>query len=115
MSSTDDSVTVVSYNRPLTHGAAKALREYGILEERSVNDYGRWTVVELEREPPEEVLRQHELRVEREPDAVFLTDTGERVEIYRDADLVTVAGEEQIIGPEGAVQHAETNDWEKIE
>lgn len=108
---TGDTVTVVSYNRPLTRGARRALDEYGVISERSVNEHGHWTEVDLETEPPEDLLDRHELRVEREPDAVYATDSGERVEIFDGADLVTVNGMEQSISPEDAREHAEANGW----
>lgn len=110
----EDTVTVVSYNRPLTRGATRALDDYGIISEDSVNEHGRWTVVELETEPPEGVLDKHELRVEREPDAVYATDSGERVEIYTDAGEVTVNGMEQTISPTDAREHAEAEGWERV-
>ena len=111
---TGETVTVVSYNRPLTRSARRALDEYGIIREEQTNEHGHWTEVDLETEPPEDVLDRHELRVEREPDAVFRTDHGERVEIFDGADLVTVDGMEQGISPEDAREHAEQNGWDLI-
>lgn len=110
-----ETVTVVSYNRPLTRGARRALDEFGIVSEDSVNEYNRWTVVQLETEPPSEVLEKHELRIEREPDTVYETDMGERVEIYTDPGEVTVGGADQTISPEDAKEHAEREGWERIE
>lgn len=109
----EDSVTVVSYNRPLTRGASRALDEFGIISEDAVNRHGRWTVVELETEPTEDVLDRHELRVERDPDAVYATDSGERVEIF--ADGVEVNGLEQSISPEDAHEHADRAGWERLD
>lgn len=113
MSEDGEPVTVVSYNRPLTRGARKALKPSGIISEDAVNDFGRWTVVELETEPPEDVLDRHELRVEREPDAVFATDSGERVEVY--PDVVEVNGMEQTISPEDAMDHADAHGWDRLD
>jgi hypothetical protein len=110
-----DTITVVSYNRPLTRSARRDLKEYGIRSEDAVNDYGRWTVVELDREPPEDVLDRHELRLEREPDAVYATDSGERVEIFTEAGEVTVNGMEQSISPEDAREHADREGWGRID
>lgn len=115
MSDPDETVTVVSYNRPLTRGAYRALDEYGIVEEQDPGEYNRHTVVELETEPPADVLDKWELRVEREPDAVFQTDHGERVEVYDDAGEVRVDGGEQSISPEDARDHAANQGWERVD
>lgn len=109
----DETVTVVSYNRPLTRAARKALDAFGIVSEDAVNDFGRWTVVELNERPSDDVLDQHELRVEREPESVFKTDNGERVEIFEDG--VEVDGLEQTMAPSEAVEHAEENGWERLD
>lgn len=111
----DGTTTVVSYNRPLTRGAHRELQEYGMVSEGSVNDYGRWSVVELEREPPADLLDRHELRIEREPDARFRTDHGEIVEVFDDAGMVVVDGVEQTISPDTAIEHAESQGWERVE
>ena len=108
----EETVTVVSYNRPLTRNAAKDLKPYGIVKETKVNDYGRWTVVEVENKPDDKVLEKHELRAEIEPECVYETDHGETVEIFEDS--VEVDGMVQGLTPDEAINHAESNEWEKV-
>ena len=109
---TDDTTTVVSYNRPLTRGAEAALKPYGIVEKESPREYNRWTVVELERRPERDVLEGYELRIEEAPDRVFESDHGETVEVY--PDRVVVDGIENGISPTEAVVYAEEHGWEEV-
>lgn len=109
--------TLISYNRPLTRSARRALEEYGIVAERPVKEHGHWTEVDVEEAPPEEVLEQHELKFEdptggADPEAVYETPRDERVEIY--ADAVYVDGDESTIGPDEARDHAEQQGWEVV-
>lgn len=106
-------VTLISYNRPLTRSARRDLADYGIISEDAVNDFGHWTEVEVEEEPPADLLARHELRVDRDPDVIYRTDTGSEVLIYTDS--VIVDGTENTISPEEAKEHAEANGWEKVE
>lgn len=102
---------LVSYNRPLTRSARRALKPYGIESVEDPNEFNRWTVVTVSEEPPEEILERHELRVERDPERVYATHNGERVEVYQDS--VTVDGREVSMDPEGAIEHAESEGWER--
>lgn len=110
-----DAVTLVSYNRPLTRAARRALSEYGIIDSHDPNEHGRWTVVEVKTEPPVEVLDQHELRIERDddPDVVYETPHDEHVEIY--ADRVVSDGREIPIDPDEAKSRAESYDWTRVD
>jgi len=105
-------VTVVSYNRPLTRAALRALGSYGIVEERAPQEHGRWTEVDLAEEPPSDILEKHELSRDRDPRRVYESPGGERVEIYDDE--VTVGGRVIDKAPSDAIDHAEEHDWEML-
>lgn len=106
-----ETLTVVSYNRPLTRSARKDLKKFGIVEIESINEFGHWTEIELEERPPDDILDRHELKLDREPDRIFETENGEVVEIYD--DQVLVDGYEQNIPPDEAIEYAESNGWEQ--
>ena len=103
---------LTSYNRPLTRDARKDLKEYGIEAEHSVNQHGRWTVVEVKELPPKELLDKHELRHKVNPEYVFETDMGDQVLIYESE--VIVDGVETTMPPEEAVEHARKEGWEQV-
>jgi len=106
-------VTLVSYNRPLTHAARKALQEYGVESVTNPDELGRWSVIDVAETPPDEVLERHELQVDRDPEAVFKTSTGSKVVVY--SDEVAVDGMEQTISPDDAIAHAESEGWKRVE
>lgn len=105
--------TLYSYNRPLTRAARRALEPYEIVDERSINEYGRWTEVDVKEEPPAEVLEDHELAVDREPVDVFEADGGEVVAIFD--DVVEIDGRETTMKPDEARRHAESEGWQRHE
>lgn len=112
MPQTTETHTLVSYNRPLTRGAKKALEDYGIVSKEATNEHGKWTVVETTEKPPKEFREKHELRLEREPKAKFNADNGDTVLIYE--DQVIVEGVEASLEPTEAIAHAENNGWERL-
>lgn len=110
----EETVTLVSYNRPLTRSARRALEEYGIEATEHPDEANRWSVVDVDERPPDDVLEQHELRIERgEPNRRYESDHGEAVEIYD--DIVLVDGRENPIDPSEAIDRAEELDWERVD
>lgn len=109
--------TAISYNRPLTRQARRALTDCEILEERHPQEPNRWSEVDVDERPPDELLRKHELRLEdptagKEPTAVYKTPDGKRVEVFDDA--VFTNGSESTASPEEARNVAEQSGWEKV-
>lgn len=105
--------TLVSYNRPLTRSARKALEPYNIQSVEPVEELNRWTLVTVEELPPEELREQHELRLDREPVAEYETPNGEAVAIYRDPNKVAVDGVEATLSPDEAISRAESYGWDE--
>lgn len=114
----EDGVTLISYNRPLTHSARKALSEFTIVDERDVSELGHWTEIDVKTCPPDELLEKHELKRDdptggEDPEVVYKSPDGKRIEIYE--DKVFEGDREANIGPEKAKASAEEADWEKVE
>ena len=110
--------TVISYNRPLTRTARRALTDYGIVEERSINEYGHWTEVDVDERPPDELLDKHELKLAdptagKELEVVYETPSGDRIEVYD--DVVYRDGRECAAGPEKVKTVAEERGWEVVD
>ncbi|RLM94397.1 hypothetical protein [Haloarcula sp. Atlit-7R] len=116
-SDTEHTWTVISYNRPLTRQSRRALSDCEILEIRHPRELNRWSEVDVDERPAEELLKEHELRLEdptggEEPNVVYDSPDGTRVEVYD--ELVYTNGSKSSISPEKAQDVAERNGWEKV-